>query len=217
MNDSRAAEGSRKDLSKDLTSDPTSPPPTPEGLFVAGLQHLSAGRPLDAQICCRCALEIDAGFADALHLLGLIALQAQHYDHAIEWLVRAVRQDAKPEYLVTLATCLKLSGRLDEALKVLDKAVQLRPGDAELWKHLGGTLTVGERHAEALLAYQQALRLSPEHFEAALHSAVLLHRLERFDEALAHFDLCDRLKPDHAATLQARARTQRALKQYAAC
>ena len=218
MNESRAAEGSGKDPTKDLTNDPTSaPPPAPEELFAAGLQHLSAGRPLDAQICCRRALEIDAGFADALHLLGLIALQAQQYDHAIEWLVRAVRQDANPDYLVTLATCLKLCGRLDEAVNVFDKAVQLRPGDAELWKHLGGALVAGERHAEALLAYQQALRLDPQHAEAALQSALLLHRMERFEEALTLFDLCDQLKPDHAATPQARAQTLRRLMRYEAC
>jgi tetratricopeptide (TPR) repeat protein len=222
MSDSRAAQGPLQSLaqgsSNDPASDPSSsaPPSMPRALFEAGLRHLSAGRPLDAQICCRRALEIDAGFADALHLLGLIALQAQQFDHAAEWLIRAVRQDAKPEYLVTLGTCLKLSGRPDEAVKVLDKAVQLRPDDAELWKHFGSALAAGERPAEALLAYQQVLRLSPEHVEATLQSAVLLHRLERFEEALAQFDLCDRLKPDQVATLQGRARTLRALKRYEA-
>jgi tetratricopeptide (TPR) repeat protein len=214
MSDSRAAEGSRDGL----TNDPISANPSvPREFYEVGLQHLSAGRPLDAQVCCQRALEIDAGFADALHLLGLIALQAQHYDHAIEWLIRAVRQDAKSEYLVTLATCLKLCGRLDEALKVFDKAVQLRPDDPELWRHLAGALVAGERHGEALLAYQQTLKLAPQHVEAALQSAVLLHRLSRFEEALAQFELCDQLRPDHAATLQARARTLRALQRHEAC
>ena len=209
MSDNRAAQGSSHDLTSDAIS-------TSRALFEAGLQHLSAGRLLDAQICCQRALKIDAGFADALHLLGLIALQAQQFDHAVEWLVRAIRQDARPEYLVTLGTCLKLSGRVDEAVRVLDKAVQLRPGDAELWRHLGGALVAGERPAEALVAYQQVLRLTPSHVEAAVQAAMLLHRLERFEEALAQYDVCDQQRPDQAATLRERARTLRALKRYEA-
>ncbi|MGD0848363.1 tetratricopeptide repeat protein [Bradyrhizobium sp.] len=197
---------------------PTSaPPPTPAELFQAGIQHLAAGERVDAQLCCQRALEIDPGFADALHLLGLIALQAQDYDPAVEWLARAIRLDAKPDYLVTLGTCLKLSGRRDEALKVFDKAVQLKPDCAGLWTHLAGALATCERHADAILAYQQALKLNPQHWDAAFHGAVLLHRVERFEEALAHFNLCEQLRPDHAATLQARARTLRALKQLEAC
>jgi tetratricopeptide (TPR) repeat protein len=218
MSDSRAAQGPIQEgptlgSSHNLASGSIS---APRALFEAGLLHLSAGRPLDAQICCQRALKIDAGFADALHLLGLIALHAQQFDHAAEWLVRAIRQDAKPEYLVTLGTCLKLSGRPDEAVRVLDKAVQLRPDDAGTWGHLGGALVAGERPAEALIAYQQVLRLTPGHVEAALQAAMLLHRLERFEEALAQFDLCDELKPDQAATLRERARTLRALKRYEA-
>jgi tetratricopeptide (TPR) repeat protein len=213
MSASRAVDGSKTNL----TDAPSSAQPSPAELFRAGLQHLGAGRPLDAQICGRRALELDPGFADALHLLGLVALQAQQYDHAIEWLVRAVRQDPRPQFLVSLGTALKLSGRRDEALQVFDKAVQLKPDDAELWKHLAGALLAAERHAEALLAYQHALKLAPGHLEAALQSAVLLHRLQRFPEALAQFDLCEQLKPDHVPTLQGRARTLRAMQRHDAC
>jgi tetratricopeptide (TPR) repeat protein len=112
-------------------------------------------------------------------------LQAQHHEQAVEWLARAIRQEAKTDYLATLGTCLKLSGRRDEALKVFDKAVQLKPDDAGLWTHLAGMLAACEQNADALLAYQQALKLDPQHWDAAFHAATLLHRSERFEEALA--------------------------------
>jgi tetratricopeptide (TPR) repeat protein len=190
---------------------------TPVALYQAGLRHLGAGRHLDAQLCCQQALAIEADHADTLHLMGLLSLHAHQYDHAVAWIARAIRHNPKTEYFSSLGLTLKQLGRLEEALKVFDKAVQLRPDDAELWKHLGGVLLALERRAEALLSYQHALRLSPRHWEAAYQSAVLLHETKRFEEALLHFNLCDELQPDHAPTLLMRGRSLRGLTRYEEC
>jgi tetratricopeptide (TPR) repeat protein len=190
---------------------------TAAALYETGLQHLRAGRDLDAQICCQQALAIDASHADSMHLMGLMSLQAGQYDHAVEWLSRAIRQTPSTNYLSTLGIALKQMGRLDDALSVFDKAVQLKPDDAELWKHVGGVLVGLNRPADALLSFQRVLKLDPRHVEAAYQSGALLHRLERFEEALVQLNLCDEMRPDHAPTRQTRARVQRALKQYEEC
>ena len=188
-----------------------SEPGNPAALCQAGLRHLRAEQYLDAQICCQQALAADSNHADSLNLMGMLSLHAKQYDHAIEWIARALRQDPKPEYLVTLGTALQNQGRLEEALKAFDKAVQLKPDVAELWKNLGNVLVELERPADALLSFQHILTLDPRHWEAAYQSAILLHQLGRLEEAIKHFDLCDRLRPDHALTLRARARSLRDL------
>lgn len=188
------------------------PSATPATLHQAALGHLSGGRLLDAQACCQQALAIDPEHVDTLHLMGVLALQAKQPDHAVEWFSRAIRLAPRPEYLASLGVALKQQGRLADALGVFDKAVQLKPDDADLWKHLAGALLALERPADALLAYQHALTLNPRQFEAAFQVGILLHRLERFEDALAQFDLCDRLQPAHAATLQWRGRALRSLK-----
>ena len=187
----------------------TGEPGSPAALYEAGLRHLRAGQYLDAQICCQQALATDSNHADSLNLMGMLSLHAKQYDHAVEWGARALRQAPKPEYLVTLGTALQSQGRLEEALKAFDKAVQLKPDVAELWKNLGNVLLALERPADALLSFQHILTLNPRHWEAAYQSAVLFHQLERLAEAVEHFDLCNRLKPDHALTLRARARSLR--------
>jgi tetratricopeptide (TPR) repeat protein len=186
-------------------------------LYEAGLQHLCAGRQLDAQVCCQQALAIAPQHADTLHLMGMASLQVGQHNHAVEWFARAIRQNPKTEYLSNLGVTLKQQGRLEEALKVFDKAAQLKPDEAELWKHLGSVLVLLGRHAEALLSYQRVLELNPHHWEAAYQSGILLHQLERFEEALLHFDLCDELKPDHAPTLLKRARALFSLNRLAQC
>jgi len=190
---------------------------TPAGLCDTALKHLHAGKPLDAQLSCEQALAIDPDRADSLHLMALIALYGQQHDHAVEWLSRAIRRDPRPEYLSTLGLVLKQIGRLEDALAVFDKAIQLKPDDAELWKALGGVLAALNRQSEAVLAFQHVLKLKAQHWEAAYVCGLSLHQLERFEEALAYFNLSNQWQPDQPSILFARARTLRALKLYEEC
>jgi tetratricopeptide (TPR) repeat protein len=189
---------------------------TPAALHEAGLRYLQAGQPLDAQLCCRQALATEPRHAASLHLMGLISLHAKQYDHALEWIARAIGQDPRPEYLASLATTLQQQGRREEALKACDKAVQLKPDDAELWKLMGNILLELERYDQALLSFQHVLKLNPRHQDAAYKTGVLLNQAGRFEEAVAHLDLCDGVLPNHAPTLQARARALYNLKRFEA-
>ena len=133
--------------------------------------------------------------------MGLLSVQTRQYDHAVEWIARAIRQNAKPEYLVSLGRTLQFQGRHDDALNTLDKAVQLKPDDAELWKHLGNALVELKRLQDALLSFQQALKLNPRHCNAAQQCGLLLGEAGRLEEALAHFRLCRELQPHDPAIL----------------
>jgi tetratricopeptide (TPR) repeat protein len=189
------------------TTRKASTPGTPAALCETGLDHFRAGRHHDAKRCCERALEVDPGHADTLHLAGLLALHDKHYDHAVEWLTRAIRQDPKPNYLASLGTALQQQGRYEEALKVFDKATQLSPDDAELWRQMGDILVQQQHHDRALLTYQHALKLNPDHPDALYKSGALLSQFGRHDEAIAHLDRSAETMPGHAPTREARART----------
>jgi tetratricopeptide (TPR) repeat protein len=190
------------------------PPTSASAACQAGFAHLRAGRYLDAQISCQQALALDPDHADGLHLMGLLSRQAKNYDHAVEWIARALRKDPKAEYLSSLGTTLRQQGRFEEALKALDKAIQLKPEDAELWINLGNVLADLARPADALLAFQHGLKLDPRHWDAAYRCGFLLDRLEQPTEALCYFDLSDKLKPNQAVILQMRAIALRKLKRF---
>src|SRR5580692_1466152 len=183
-------------------------------LYQAGRGHIEAGRYLDAQLCCQQALAVDPNHADTLHLMGLLSFNAKQYDHAVEWISRAIRQEPKTDYLTNLGNTLANQGRREEALKAYDKAIQLKPLDADLWRNLGNMLIEVERPADAILSFQHALKLNPRHWDAANKVAVLLYRSERFEEALPCFNLCDELQPDHFPTLYLRALTLHNLKKF---
>jgi tetratricopeptide (TPR) repeat protein len=180
----------------------------------AGHRALEAGQALEAQICCQKLLAADPDHAPALHLMGLIAFDAGHLDHALAWISRAIAHEPKPEFLASLGATLSRQGRHDEALKAFDKAVQLEPDNAERWKQLGDALMDLKRFDHALLSFQHALKLDPRNANAAYKSGLLLHDAGRHEEAVACLNICDELLPNRAPALQARARALLALRKF---
>src|ERR1700753_3144689 len=170
---------------------PGSLTPTQATLCANGFRRRKAGRHADAVECCQQALSIDPNYADAMHLMGLLSFDKGHYDLAVEWIARAVRQNPTAEYLQHLGDALQHLKRYDEALKAFDKAIQFQPENAELWRSLGNLLLQLHRDNEALLSFQRALQLKPRDFEAASKSGALLHRQRRWEEALANFNICE--------------------------
>src|SRR5215469_6129882 len=81
----------------------------------SGRLHMMAGRYHDAKLHGLQALAADADHADALHLMGLLSLQARQHGEAIEWISRAIRQEPRPAYLTSLGTALLRSDRRDDA------------------------------------------------------------------------------------------------------
>lgn len=116
--------------------------------------------------------------------MGLLSLETNHHDLAVEWIASAIKRSPKAEYLSSLGAALQRQGRRDEALKALDKAVQLRPDDAALWTSLVVVLEELKRPSDAVLCFQHALKLDPRHLEAAYRSAVLLHQLGRLGKTI---------------------------------
>ena len=187
---------------------------TPAALVEAGRQHMAAGRSLEAQLCCQQALEAHPNHIDSLHLLGLLSLQAKQYDHAIEWISRANRQDVKADHLFSLGVALEQQGLPNEAFKAFDEALKLRPDDTELLAHHGNALMNLRRPADALSSYQHLVKLNPGHAEAAYGCGCLLFDLKRFEEALSYFNQSVELQPDNPALLNQRGRVLFALKRF---
>jgi len=172
----------------------------------AGHRYMKDGRYHDARLSGQQALAADSTHPDALHLMGMLSLQAKQYDEAIEWISLSIRQEPKPAYLISLGTALLQSGRHEDALKAFDKAVQLKPDDAASWRRLGDALVDVGRPADGVLCLKHALSLDPQNRGEAERCGILLHRLGRFEDALHCFDLCDQLCPDRASTLYMRGR-----------
>jgi predicted O-linked N-acetylglucosamine transferase (SPINDLY family) len=98
-------------------------------------------------------------------------------------------------------TCLQM-GRADEALSLLDRAVQLNDSAPDGRCSRGTILIALNRHAEAAVEFLRALDLKPDYFEAAWRLGDALFAAGQFDGSLAAFrrgvELCHTAGEIHA-------------------
>lgn len=88
-----------------------------------------------------------------------------------------------------------------EALQPMQKAVELRPNDAEAHNNLGITLSDLGRHAEAVASFRRAVKLKPGYVIAHSNLGAALHKLGRFKEAEASCRQALKLDPRYADAL----------------
>jgi tetratricopeptide (TPR) repeat protein len=152
--------------------------------------------------------------AEAMHVLARTHLAGGQLSQAVEWALQAIRKSPKPGYLATLGAALSQLGRLDEALQVFDKAVQLKPDDSALWCELGKGMAEAARSSDALVCFQRAIALDPANGEAAYQAGHLLHGLGRFPEALISLDRSAERQGGHAPTFAMRGLVLAKLKRF---
>jgi protein O-GlcNAc transferase len=131
---------------------------------------------VQAQIQARCAEAL------ALHRAGRL--------EEAEALYRTVLRSAPdhPDALSLLGLLRLQAQDPTEAASLLQRAVRVRPGQAEVHADLGDAQQALGQMEEALTSYRQAAALKPGLLAAQLGQALLLERLGRGTEALTAYD-----------------------------
>ncbi|HWY33462.1 MAG TPA: tetratricopeptide repeat protein, partial [Nitrosopumilaceae archaeon] len=57
-------------------------------------------------------------------------------------------------------------GKLDEAIKKMERASELCPGDPEVWYNIGGAAYTKKDYVKAKNAFEKCLQLNPNHEQA---------------------------------------------------
>jgi tetratricopeptide (TPR) repeat protein len=128
------------------------------------------------------------GQADALHLLGVVALQRGRLQQAVELISRAVEANpAVADYHSNLAEACRLHGRLDEAVASGKAALGLRPDFPAAANNLGLALLGQGETDEAIARFAEALRLKPNFAMACNNLGNALRLRGALQDAEAHF------------------------------
>jgi len=160
-----------------------------------------AGRLAEAERAYRGILSELPNHADALHGLGLLALQGDRADLAIAYLglaTRAAPDDARAH--LDLGLALRARGHHEEARAAIRVATLLDPDDPLAHAALGDSLVLLNRLADALTAYREALALAPDLPAARSSVGLLLREQGHLDEAVVELRRAVALAPDHAGT-----------------
>ncbi|MBI4182745.1 MAG: tetratricopeptide repeat protein [Proteobacteria bacterium] len=175
--------------------------PLPRALLQRALERHKAGALAEAEALYRQVLAAEPANADALHFLGVAALQAGRLAEAEESIRHALR--VSPAYAAAhanLGLVLHGQGKHEAAIASFRRALHHDRRAAGTHSNLGLALAESGRIAEAEAAYRAALALDPGHVETHNNLGNLLRSRGRFAEARRHLDRAVALMPV-AATL----------------
>ena len=135
--------------------------------FQSAVQHHQAGRLAEAEGIYRQILAQQPQHADALHLLGVIALQIGRNDAAAELIAKAVAISANvAAYHSNLGEAYRKMGRFDEAIGSFRNALRLEPGYAKAQNNLGAVFADRGDFEESVAAFRRAVELQPDYAQA---------------------------------------------------
>jgi tetratricopeptide (TPR) repeat protein len=142
---------------------------------------------------------------NALHLLGVIALQNGHPERAADLLGRAIRRNAcVPAAHRHLATALRALKRPEEALASARRALALRPATAQAYLIQAAALADLQQFEAALESFNQAVALQPEDASAHNGRGSVLLDLMQPEQALLACERALALRPGFANALNNR-------------
>ena len=169
----------------------------PQAVQIA-LEHHRAGRLPEAEAIYQKVLQADPNYADALHLLGVIAYQVQKYALANELISRAIAiNPGDAAYRSNLGNALRESGQPEAAVEQYRQALALQPGYAETHNNLGNALQALSQFDAAIASYRHAIACHASYPEAYNNLGQALFCLGRFDEAIAAYQQAIALNPNY--------------------
>jgi tetratricopeptide (TPR) repeat protein len=191
-------------------------------ILQCGLACQSDGFFEDACGCYRHVLTLKPKHFDALHMLGVLAIQTQRPGEAVALIGEAVMQN--PNIALAhrnYALALRNVGRKHEAIDHHERAIALEPTFGDSYVHLVELLVDVDQWGRALSWCDRGMQYLAQNPFLHLFRAIVLRQHERLDEALKSCETAIALQPTcveawdkRGAALQELGRPQEALESY---
>ena len=149
---------------------------------------------------------------DALHLLGVIALQRNDPGEAVELISRAIKSNKNnANAFSNLGNAFQALGQHSTAIEKYDRAIALEPNHAEAHNNRGNSFQNLGDHQAAVVSYDRAIAVKPDYPEAHNNRGNALQELGRHEEAVESYGRAVALKADFAEAYNNRANAFRVL------
>ncbi len=169
-----------------------------QALLSQAVRCLNAGRFAEAEELCRRVLSVRKREPNALHFLGIVALQSRRPEEAVGHLTEATSSDRRnPDLLCTLAGALMECGREREARKALNRALRLAPAHTQAQYNLGLVEMRREDFSIAARHFEKVVKSNPQHLDALNNLGIAQIQLKECDAAVQAFTSVLSRQPDH--------------------
>ncbi len=154
---------------------------------VAARYYRARDRAAAAQVCDAILLRQPQDF-NALHLRGVLLLEQERLEEALEFLRLAEHQRPdEPQLQSHIGDTLLAQQKFAEAADAFRRSLALRPGNYDALNNLGSALSNNLRYEEAITCLRQALAIRPDAPPALYNLGRALLALGRLEEAAESF------------------------------
>lgn len=169
------------------------------GLLQAAVCAHQQGQYAQAQAGYESVLRIEPCNFDALHLLGVIALQTKNFNQSLRLISRALELNPKVAVAHSnLGNVLLELGRRQDAVASYERAIALNPNYADAHYNRGVALLALGDAAGAIVSFDRVIGLLPAHAMAHFNRGVAHQELKRHAEAVADYDRAIALQATYA-------------------
>ncbi len=173
---------------------------TVQEILAEALNLHQGGALIEAEKRYQAVLDIEPEQADALNLLGVLSLQSRHFQQALDYLQRAINQQAKAEYYNNLGLVYRHMGRLDTAEQQFHRALEIQPDHLDSAVNLATLMHESDRTAVALALLDGLRHQGSEHPQYLFNFANFCIASGSFDRAQSSLERLLTLTPrDEAA------------------
>lgn len=138
--------------------------------------------------------------ADALHWLGILYLQQDHFSEAVECLQKA--RELTPKNLIIslhLANALKFLGLFNQAIRLLQNTIANNPEYTAAFNNLGTVYYAKGQLDDAITYYQKAITKQPNYIDAYYNLGLALTKKNLLSDAINTYQVLLQQAPEHFA------------------
>ena len=173
--------------------------PTIQQVFQQAVRCHQSGRLPEAEKLCQQILRRQPDHGDAMHMLGILALQKGEHDVAADLIRRAILHiPSNPHAHCNLATALQNMGKADEAIDAYRQAIAVEPRLLKAHSNLGVLLAKTGQTDEAIAAFRQAVAIDPNFMFGHYNLGNVLKGKGELDAAIIAYRRAIALKEDFA-------------------
>lgn len=160
-----------------------------------GLALLQAGRLAEAAAVFRQILAVRPNYADALHLLGLVAYHEGRYGEAVDLIMAALGHQTSEIFYGNLGNAFAGQGKRAAAVECFRQAIALRPDYVQAHNNLGNLLREQGDFSGAVQCFRTVISLKSDYAEAYNNLANALVDLGDLEAAIEAYRRAIALKP----------------------
>lgn len=174
--------------------------PTIEEYINIGFNNHQDGRLEQAEVAYQEALKLDCENAEICNLMGVLKLQQNDVDSAIDWVEKAINRNACEYFYETLFQAYIRGGKFDKIIECEQSILKNYPKSFPLLFNIGLAYKNLKQNKKAIEYYDKALKIDPTSYQAWFNLGHLYKIENQGKNAVSAFKICRKLKPKDSET-----------------